>query len=60
MGLAADIGAAALWLVSLELARGLESQQDYKNKMNYADTPKQGDLDDRGNLSKKAIIEFIR
>ena len=55
MGLAADIGAAALWLVSLELARGLESQQDYKNKMNYADTPKQGDLDHRGNLSKKAI-----
>jgi Fic family protein len=59
MGLAAGIGASGLWSVSRGLARGLESRQDYKNKMDYADTPRQGDLDGRGNLSQKALIEFI-
>lgn len=60
MGLAADIGASGLWSVSRGLARGLESRQDYKNKMDYADMPRQDDLDGRGNLSQKALIEFIR
>lgn len=60
MGLTAGIGAAGLWSVSRGLARGLESRQDYKSKMDYADTPRQGDLDGRGNLSQKALIEFIR
>jgi Fic family protein len=59
MGLSAGIGAAGLWSVSRGLARGLESRQDYKNKMDYADTPRLGDLDGRGNLSQKALIEFI-
>jgi len=59
MGLTAGIGASGLWSVSRGLARGLESRQDYKNKMDYADTPRQGDLDGRGNLSEKALIEFI-
>lgn len=59
MGLAAGIGASGLWSVSRGLARGLESRQDYKNKMDYADTPRQGDLDGRGNLSQKALVEFI-
>ncbi len=59
MGLTAGIGASGLWSVSRGLARGLESRQDYKNKMDYADTPRQGDLDGRGNLSQKALIEFI-
>ncbi|MDP1771164.1 MAG: Fic family protein [Methylobacter sp.] len=59
MGLTAGIGASGLWSVSRGLARGLESRQDYKSKMDYADTPRQGDLDGRGNLSQKALIEFI-
>jgi Fic family protein len=59
MGLSAGIGASGLWSVSRGLARGLESRQDYKNKMDYADTPRLGDLDGRGNLSQKALIEFI-
>lgn len=28
--------------------------------MDYADTPRQGDLDGRGNLSQKALLEFIQ
>ena len=60
MGLSAGIGASGLWSVSRGLARGLESRQDYKNKMDYADMPRQGDLDGRGNLSQKALIEFIQ
>lgn len=60
MGLTAGIGASGLWSVSRGLARGLESRKDYTNKMDYADTPRQGDLDGRGNLSQKALIEFIR
>jgi hypothetical protein len=40
------------------LARGLESGGDYKRMMDYADMPRQGDLDGRGNLSLKALVEF--
>ncbi len=59
MGLSAGIGASGLWSVSRGLARGLQSRQDYKNMMAYADSPRQGDLDGRGNLSQKALVEFI-
>ncbi|HEY8096492.1 MAG TPA: Fic family protein [Methylobacter sp.] len=59
MGLTAGIGASGLWSVSRGFARGLESRQDYKSQMDYADTPRQGDLDGRGNLSQKALTEFI-
>lgn len=59
MGLSAGIGASGLWSVSRGLARGLHSRQDYKNKMAYADSPRQGDVDGRGNLSQKALVEFI-
>lgn len=52
------IGAHGLWSVSRGLARGLESRIDYKRMMDYADTPRQGDLDGRGNLSQRALIEF--
>jgi Fic family protein len=48
---AAAIGARGLWSVSRGLARGLESRTDYKRMMDYADMPRQGDLDGRGNLS---------
>ena len=59
MGLSAGIGASGLWSVSRGLARGLNSQQEYKQMMDHADMPRQGDLDGRGNLSKKALVEFI-
>ena len=59
MGLSAGIGAGGLWSVSRGLARGLQSRQEYKQMMDYADSPRQGDLDGRGNLSQKALIEFI-
>lgn len=58
MALQAGIGAHGLWSVSRGLARGLESRSDYRRMMDYADTPRQGDLDGRGNLSLKALNEF--
>lgn len=60
MGLTAGIGAAGLWSVSRGLARGLQSRQEYKQMMDHADSPRQGDLDGRGNLSQKALAEFIQ
>jgi len=59
MGLSAGIGAHGLWSISRGLARGMESRSEYKAKMDYADTPRQGDLDGRGNLSEKALIDFV-
>lgn len=58
MALSAGIGAHGLWSVSRGLARGLESRGDYKRMMDYADSPRQGDLDGRGNLSRRALAEF--
>ena len=55
----AGIGAHGLWSVSRGLARGLESRSDYKRMMDHADMPRQGDLDGRGNLSQRALIEFV-
>jgi Fic family protein len=45
--------------VSRGLARGLESRSDYKRMMDHADTPRQGDRDGRGNLSQRALEEFV-
>ncbi len=59
MGLSAGIGASGLWSVSRGLARGLNSRQEYKKMMDHADMARQGDLDGRGNLSQKALVEFI-
>lgn len=59
MGLRAGIGAHGLWSVSRGLARGLERRSEYKDKMDYADTPRQGDLDGRGNLSRVALRDFV-
>ena len=58
MGYAAGIDAHGLWSASRGLARGLASRLEYKQMMDLADTPRQGDLDGRGNLSEKALIEF--
>lgn len=59
MALRAGIGAHGLWSVSRGLARGLRSHGEYPRMMDYADTPRQGDLDGRGNLSLKALSEFV-
>lgn len=58
MGLRAGIGAFGLWSVSRGLARGLEDRSEYKMMMDHADMPRQGDLDGRGNLSERALVEF--
>jgi Fic family protein len=55
----AGIDAHGLWSISRGLARGLASRTEYKTMMDLADTPRQGDLDGRGNLSQRALIEFI-
>lgn len=58
MALQAGIGAHGLWSVSRGLARGLDSRGDYKRMMNHADMPRQGDLDGRDNLSRRALADF--
>ena len=59
MALEAGIGAHGLWSVSRGLARGLTSRGDYKRMMDHADMPRQGDLDGRGNLSRRALGDFV-
>lgn len=59
MAQAAGIGAHGLWSVSRGLARGLQRPSEYKSMMALADTPRQGDLDGRGNLSLKALNAFV-
>jgi Fic family protein len=58
MGHAAGIGAHGLWSVSRGLARGIGDPGEYKRMMDFADTPREGDLDGRGNLSQRALVEF--
>jgi Fic family protein len=53
------IGAHGLWSISRGLARGLESRGEYKSMMDLADMPRQGDLDGRGNLSLKALKDYV-
>ena len=53
------IGAHGLWSISRGLARGLESRAEYRRMMDMAHMPRQGDLDGRGNLSLKALKEFV-
>src|SRR6266852_2009645 len=55
----ADVAAHGLWSISRGLARGLENRNEYKQMMDLADTSRQGDLDGRGNLSERALIDFI-
>lgn len=63
MALDANIGAHGLWSVSRGLSRGLArgpgGRNEYKQMMDAADTPRQGDLDGRGNLSLRALNEFV-
>lgn len=60
MGHAAGIGAHGLWSVSRGLARGLASRTEYKRMMDLADSPRENDLDGRGNLSQRALVDFVR
>ncbi len=55
----ADVAAYGLWSISRGLARGLETRNEYKQMMDLADTPRQGDLDGRGNLSERALVDFV-
>lgn len=59
MAWSAGIAAGGLWSISRGMARGLESRGEYKQLMDRADTPRQGALDGRGNLSEQALIEFV-
>jgi Fic family protein len=59
MAWSANISSRGLWSISRGLARGLESRSDYKQMMDRADSPREGDLDGRGNLSQKALQEFV-
>jgi Fic family protein len=54
----AQIGAYGLWSISRGLARGLQSRTEYKRMMDFTDSPREGDLDGRGNLSLRALKEF--
>lgn len=58
MAMQAGIGAHGLWSISRGLARGLESRSEYKQMMDYADSPRLNDVDGRGNLSQKALEDF--
>jgi Fic family protein len=58
MALQAGIGGEGLWSISRGLARGLRDRGEYKRMMDHADSPRQGDLDGRGNLSQMALKEF--
>src|SRR5215469_11332960 len=63
MAHSAGIGAQGLWSISRGLARGLAGgvagRAEYKKMMDHADMPRQGDLDGRGNLSHRALSEFV-
>ncbi|KAA3499151.1 Fic family protein [Agrobacterium tumefaciens] len=62
MAQAAGVGAHGLWSISRGLARGLaggpEGRAEYKQHMAWADEPRQGDRDGRGNLSLKGLELF--
>lgn len=57
------LGAHGLWSISRGLARGLEAgpngRAEYKAMLARADLPRQGDLDGRGNLSERALAEWV-
>lgn len=58
MCLKAEIGGNGLWSISRGLARGLRERGEYMQMMSYADSPRRGDLDGRGNLSREALRDF--
>lgn len=59
MGLHAGVGAHGLWSISRGLARGLRERAEYEQMMDLADAPRTSDTDGRGNLSAKALADFV-
>ncbi len=59
MALKSGIGAHGLWSISRGLARGLRNRDEYKQMMDLADAPRAGGTDGRGNLSARALMEFV-
>lgn len=58
----AGIGAHGLWSIARGLARGLSAEggaAEYKRMMEAADTPRLNDYDGRGNLSLRALEDFV-
>lgn len=55
----AEISVHGLWSISRGLARGLTGRMEYRQMMDLADTPRQGDHDGGGNLSQRTLIEFV-
>jgi Fic family protein len=53
------IGCHGLWSISRGLARGLKDKSEYKAMMDLADSPRRDDTDGRGNLSRKALVQFV-
>jgi Fic family protein len=51
-----DVG-SELWSVSRGLARRV---REYKSNLQAADEPRRGDLDGRGNLTMKGLVDFCR
>lgn len=56
--LRAQIGSAGLWSISRGMARGFENRDDYNLKLSGADNDRLNDLDRRGVLSRKYLIDF--
>ncbi|HEU5075393.1 MAG TPA: Fic family protein [Polyangiaceae bacterium] len=56
----AGIGAYGLWSISRGLSRGLPGRPSYKAMMDATDAPRTSDLDGRGNLSLRALVEFTQ
>lgn len=54
----AGIGAHGLWAVSRGLARYGGNQPSYKAMVQATDIPRQGDLDGRGHLSQRALLDW--
>lgn len=48
---------SGLWSISRGLAR---QNQEYKNSLEAADNPRQGDLDGRGSLSQAGLVAFCK
>jgi Fic family protein len=54
----AGIGSGGLWSISRALNRSGDFADAYMKMMDFADSPRRGDRDGRGNLSTAALREF--
>jgi Fic family protein len=60
MALRAGVGDHGLWSVSRGLARGLPGRPTYQEMMDHADAPRSSATDGRGNLSLRALGDFVQ